>query len=235
MSEFNQALLAKQAWQILNNPSALITRIYKARYFAHREFLTCGVGKRPSYAWKSIIFGRELLQKGLMKGIGNGRSTAVWCDKWIMDTQPRRPVSKEHTIDLNLNVSELIDAHGSWDMSKLNTLFPIADVHRILSICPSLTNNDFWFWAYTKSGAYVVKSGSVFIEKEKHLFPTSLDESNEQKSRVWNIKTVPKIKFFFWRVLSRRPCGKVSVTWDTCQFYLSNMWCGSGDDLSCVV
>lgn len=39
-----------------------------------------GIGLRPSYAWKSILHGRDLLKRGLIKSIGNGKETWVWTE-----------------------------------------------------------------------------------------------------------------------------------------------------------
>lgn len=46
--DFNQALLAKQAWKIVNEPDALLSRLYKGRYFSSSSFLECGKGFRPA-------------------------------------------------------------------------------------------------------------------------------------------------------------------------------------------
>lgn len=52
--------------------------IFQGRYCAKGGFLDAGKGFRPSYAWRIILFGRELLVAGLMKSIGKGHSTYVW-------------------------------------------------------------------------------------------------------------------------------------------------------------
>lgn len=79
---------------------------------------------RPSYAWRSLLFGRELLQKGLLKSIGDGRSTSVWTEKWIMDETPRRPINKQLCYDVNLRVSALVNENGRWNEIFLQELFP---------------------------------------------------------------------------------------------------------------
>ena len=158
IEDFNQALLAKQAWKLLNEPESLLARVYKGRYYANKDFLECRKGYRPSYALRSILFGRELLMKGLIKSIGNGRSTFVWSENWIMDSTPRRPVSCQLLFDVTLKVSALIDSLGSWNLERLVELFPPNEVQRIKQMTPGVVT-DCHVWAFSRHGAYIVKTG----------------------------------------------------------------------------
>uniref|UniRef100_A0A452XR27 Uncharacterized protein n=1 Tax=Aegilops tauschii subsp. strangulata TaxID=200361 RepID=A0A452XR27_AEGTS len=56
---FNQALLAKQAWRILQVPSSLCVRVLKARYFSSDSILTATVTSSASYTLRSILHGRD--------------------------------------------------------------------------------------------------------------------------------------------------------------------------------
>lgn len=80
---FNQALLGKQAWKILHYPECLLARFLKSRYFNHSDFHYANEGKRPSFGWRSIIYERELVQKGIRRKIGNVKSIYVWSEQWI--------------------------------------------------------------------------------------------------------------------------------------------------------
>ncbi|CAM8963080.1 unnamed protein product [Rhodiola kirilowii] len=50
----NMAMLAKQGWRLLTEPDLLFTRLFKAKYFPDSDFLSAGLGSRPSYAWRGI-------------------------------------------------------------------------------------------------------------------------------------------------------------------------------------
>ena len=51
LQAFNLALLAKQAWRILTNPSSLIASILKAKYFPFYDILHAKLGSSPLYTW----------------------------------------------------------------------------------------------------------------------------------------------------------------------------------------
>lgn len=74
---FTQELLAKQAWRIINHQDSLFASVFKSRYFHQSDFLMAVMGSRPSYAWRSIQFGKELLIQGLRKQLGNGKTILV--------------------------------------------------------------------------------------------------------------------------------------------------------------
>jgi hypothetical protein len=54
-ADFNQALLAKQAWHMVTKPDSLCSRVLKARNFAEDDFWNARCPKRSSYTWRSIL------------------------------------------------------------------------------------------------------------------------------------------------------------------------------------
>lgn len=161
LESFNQALLAKQGWRILSQPECLLARFLKSRYFPNDSFLDASIGSKPSYAWRSLNFGKELLKKGLKKVIGNGKSTDVWLDKWVDDPLEgmRAPLRKNVTFDVNLKVDALINGSTRmWDAQKLQENFVPRDVKLIMSKPPAVFREDTFCWKYNKSGSLSVKS-----------------------------------------------------------------------------
>ncbi|XP_010480531.1 PREDICTED: uncharacterized protein LOC104759285 [Camelina sativa] len=205
-SSFNQALLAKQSWRMLNNPNSLIARFFKSRYFRTTTILECGSGSRPSYAWRSILYGRELLKQGLVKIIGDGKDTFVWLDKWIQDQHPRAPYRAQIFFDVGMKVAQLKDQHtGVWHVDMVKDIFPPLDAKMILKMKCTASHSDCSIWSYTKSGAYSVKSGYWLAQSLLSRYETpseELKQSNLRKESLWKLRTVPKIKTFLWRMLS---------------------------------
>ena len=214
---FNQSLLAKQAWRILNYSESLFARLFKSRYFENGNFLSAGNGPRPSYGWRSIQFGKELLQQGIRKRLGNGKSISVWVDEWIEGEVRRRPLMKNIFVDLMLKVNDLIDANNNcWKVETLRELFFEEDVDRIIKMKIVSNHDDFWVWVHNKNGSYSVKSGYWFINRlrksELGREAEARPSLNDLKGAVWKIKTAPKIKTFFWKALSNAiPVGELLV------------------------
>ncbi|KAG7547654.1 Ribonuclease H domain [Arabidopsis suecica] len=205
---FNQSLLAKQAWRLIQYPDCIFSRFIKSRYFPNSDFLDACLGGRPSFGWRSIIHGRDLLIKGLIKNIGNGASICVWVDRWLNDDDGMRaPWIKNTFINPDLRVKELIDvSRRDWDLQKLNFHFFPEDVNRIRLLKPVVSVDDFWSWKFNKSGDYSVKSGfwlAMETFKASSLQVASVQPSlNPLKEQVWKLQTDPKIKVFLWKVSS---------------------------------
>ncbi|XP_016193039.1 uncharacterized protein LOC107633966 [Arachis ipaensis] len=70
LKAFNLAMLEKQSWRILKKTDSLLHRVYKAKYFSYSPFMNAQIGQNPSWAWRSILEGRNVLEKGLNWQIG---------------------------------------------------------------------------------------------------------------------------------------------------------------------
>jgi len=60
---FNQALLAKQAWRLIEFPDSLCAKLMKAKYFPNGDLLYTAFPSQTSPTWKAIMHGLELLKK----------------------------------------------------------------------------------------------------------------------------------------------------------------------------
>lgn len=80
LESFNQALLAKakQVWRILQHPECLMAHVIKARYFPEGAILTEVQRKKAPYAWKSLLYGIDLLKQGMRFVIGQGNTVNMW-------------------------------------------------------------------------------------------------------------------------------------------------------------
>lgn len=60
---FNQALLAKLAWRMINQPSDSWVQILESRYFVNANFITDIVSKQGSWIWNGICRGLGIVRK----------------------------------------------------------------------------------------------------------------------------------------------------------------------------
>ena len=83
LSRFYDALLAKQTWRLLHDKSSLFYRVFKASFFPTCSIMEATCPSSASYAWKSIIKGRDVIKRGAIWRIGDGRSVHIQGDKWL--------------------------------------------------------------------------------------------------------------------------------------------------------
>lgn len=205
---FNQALLAKQAWRLTNDPDCLLARFLRSRYYNDSEFEDAKIGKMPSFGWRSILYGKELLDKGLKKMIGDGRKTLVWASTWIDDgNRFRALLMKNQVIDIDLRVSSLLNQQtGEWDKMILDDMFYPDDVALILKMKIAQKSEDFKVWKFNKSGAYSTKSGywlgSSTLKSKIRIEAETLPSLNPLKEKCWFLKIPSKLRVFLWECLS---------------------------------
>ncbi|XP_074347574.1 uncharacterized protein LOC141686438 [Apium graveolens] len=63
LKEFNVAMLAKQAWRLVNNVNPMVTKFMQARYFPDTDFLNASLGNNPSYLWRSILAAHDIIKQ----------------------------------------------------------------------------------------------------------------------------------------------------------------------------
>jgi hypothetical protein len=93
MRLFNQALLARQAWRLIQYPETLCAQLLKAKYFPNGSLIDTVFTGNGSSSWHAIEYGLELLKQGVIWRVGNGVSIRAWRDPWI----PRDCNYRPHT------------------------------------------------------------------------------------------------------------------------------------------
>ncbi|CAN1853778.1 hypothetical protein LINPERHAP1_LOCUS41137 [Linum perenne] len=67
------ALLGKQAYNLQKNPTALISWLYKAKYYTKGDLLTLELDHHPNFMWQSIWKSHEMIQKDTDEELVMGR------------------------------------------------------------------------------------------------------------------------------------------------------------------
>lgn len=104
---FFKALLAKQAWQILSNPSLLSSKVLRAKYLRHYRFLETKTKVGSSHIWQGILWERDILIEGVPEWIGDGRTTLIKRDSWIPKESIFHPTTVIHYS--SMTVAKLIN------------------------------------------------------------------------------------------------------------------------------
>lgn len=73
LHSFNMAMLAKQAWRLLHNPTSLGARLLKAKYYPNSSVMKAEAKQGCSYTWRSICLGIQTLNEGIIWRVGGGK------------------------------------------------------------------------------------------------------------------------------------------------------------------
>ena len=106
---FNQALLAKQIWRLVEKPNYSLNSVLKVRYYKHDSILDARRDFDPCFSWGSMWATKPLLHEGLGWIIGDGYTFWVKKDRWLLcDGTFVAPVLRNEN-DMDYRVCEFID------------------------------------------------------------------------------------------------------------------------------
>ncbi|KAL5544069.1 hypothetical protein UlMin_007853 [Ulmus minor] len=98
----------------------------------NRKIKSCPKRQIASFIWKSIVWGRELLNKGLIWKIGNGLSVKALSDPWLARPMSFKPITKNPQLD-DPTVTEFLNPLG-WNTQLIEENFWPIDIAEITNI-----------------------------------------------------------------------------------------------------
>lgn len=156
---FNQEMLAKQVWRVLEHPNCTISKVLGGRYFPPTSVLEATYSSSSSYFWKGFVWGLDLLKGGIRKNLGNRQSIKIFSDPWIPHPTTIKVLSRHLSSNDSTVVADFITLSLQWDVPKLNIFLNKEDVEVIIRLPISSSSPDTWIWHYDRRGKYSVKSG----------------------------------------------------------------------------
>ena len=204
LSKFNDLLLAKQIWRLDKNKDSLFHKVFKAKIFPNYSIMECECLNKGSYAWKSIIQAKHVIDLGRIWRVGNGESIQIRGDKWLPQVSGSRVFSSVSSMALNLRVCELIDPKThSWKSSLIDQRFLPYEAKRIKGIPLSMYDiQDQQVWQPSTHDEYTTRSGyHLLVQKARNLLPSTSSWGGNRHlwKSIWDLQVPHKVRHLIWR------------------------------------
>ncbi|KAL0008579.1 hypothetical protein SO802_010081 [Lithocarpus litseifolius] len=157
-----------------------------------------------SFAWKSILKGRDVISKGVQWRVGNGAMIRIYHDSWLPDPYNKRVVSPRDFLGNKALVFVLIDKeHRCWLPEAIDNIFLPHEATAIKSIPLSLREcEDKMFWPHFPDGNFSVRSAyRILMEEELKESPSPSDLSPTKRiwKGIWSLRVPNRVKTLLWR------------------------------------
>nr|XP_027102990.1 uncharacterized protein LOC113724267 [Coffea arabica] len=164
-----------------------------------------------SVVWRSLLSSKELLQRGIRKTVGDGRTINIWEDNWIPDMENGRIRTRKPQHCQLKSVHELMK-DGRWNEDLMSTYFEEEDCSKIKKIPISERGDkDRLVWVFSSAGQYTVKNG----------YAVAKDMQKGKRGLI--IKGAAPIEI--WRNLHAELIWKAApICWDGLNVYRINFW-----------
>lgn len=195
LSIFNQVMLAKQVWRLVHFPNSLAGKVLKHCYFLDTYVMQASESFASSFLWKSLLWGKSLLDAGSRWPIGSGDSMLIY-HHWWLPCPTSFKVQSPPLLGNLAKVNSLKLPSGCWNASLIWEVLWPSEAKAILDLpCVNSYIPDSLLWHFDKFGTYSVRSGYHFgcvLESESSTSGLSLD--NSWWKFLWCLKIPNKIK-----------------------------------------
>ena len=145
--------------------------MFKARFFPNSSIIEAAESRMGSYAWKSILKGRDVLQQGARWQVGNGEKIRIWQPHWLPRKHPPLVISSPIDSLQNATMDLLIDPSSrQWNTEAVEGLFVPKEAEMIknMPLARGATVG-ILFWPSSSDSNYNCKSGYRFLKEEPDL------------------------------------------------------------------
>ncbi|KAK3195485.1 hypothetical protein Dsin_026795 [Dipteronia sinensis] len=153
-----------------------------------------------SFLWKSLVWGRGLIEARTRLRVGRGTGIYVYQDRWVPRPSTFKVISPPVFRELT-TVNQLRSPTRGWNVELIRGNFLEEDAVVILSVPVRITTaHDLLIWHFEQSGLYSVKSGyHLSCSLEKVTSSSGLDSMKGWWKCLWWIDIPLKVKVFIWK------------------------------------
>lgn len=201
LRDFNISMLGKLCWRLITNEDSLVTRIYKARYYADKNFLEASLGNSPSFIWRSVLEARKVISAGSNWRIGNGEDISILHQPWL-SSEENYYISTDSPSIVNQKVASLFrTGTKEWDLDVIRDIFVERDQQCIVNTTiEQELERDVLCWKLEHSGQYSVRSAYKLLQRQKGDWNIGVNMVFWRM--LWNIKAPPKVLSVIWRAVN---------------------------------
>ena len=198
----NESLLAKQAWRLLQDQSSLFYKVFKPCFFPNCTIMEAEESSHGSNAWRSILYGRDVIKCGACWRIGSGQKVQIWQHTWLPSKPTTHVLSpilegwEKTTVDALIN-----EENWTWNNDVLAGLFVPEEAELITRIPLSKHPiEDKLYWPWTQNGQYTCKSGYRFLKEEEEVVRPEVAQNGDRNlwRSIWSLRVPNRVKNFLW-------------------------------------
>ena len=139
-----------------------------------------------SYAWKSILKGRDVIKRGATWRIGSGLSVNVWGENWLPTKHNPRIITPVVVGWEGAKIGDFIDqGQKIWNRFSCGVFYDFeASIIKNIPLCRFI-QDDVLIWPFTLDGNYTVKLGYCFLQEASRVQQPG-QSSTQALKPLWN-------------------------------------------------